>query len=369
MVRDSIDMATDLPVSAVDVGMPTPSPGDADSTRTGRRSRSRSGWRPPSSGSHERAHIVVDGAACADCSTRECVVACPANLFVPTSDGGIVFNYEQCFECGTCYMVCNKRRRHQLELPRGRLRRGVPPHVIAVCLKWLAEPGEPGDERFGGISARRRGRTRAGPAARRAARRGRGRRQARAAAAVGTLRQALACGAARAVRIVGLAPRSTAPPSPDALAACVAGASFVWCGDMSSDRGSGSVPAFLAAALDARQALGCVGVTLGDGTTVEVVRRLDGGRREVLRATAPCVVSVEGSVARLRRAGLAATLRAADAPVEVVADGPRRSHEPARRRPPVPAAGQGPGRATRGHARPPPPARPTPAARRPTASG
>ncbi len=25
----------------------------------------------------------------------------------PTADGGILFNYEQCFECGTCYLVCN----------------------------------------------------------------------------------------------------------------------------------------------------------------------------------------------------------------------------------------------------------------------
>jgi ferredoxin like protein len=53
------------------------------------------------------AHIVVDGRKCVDCSTRGCIVACPANLFVPTADGGIVFNYEQCFECGTCYLVCN----------------------------------------------------------------------------------------------------------------------------------------------------------------------------------------------------------------------------------------------------------------------
>lgn len=55
----------------------------------------------------ERAHIVVDGDACNGCTTQACVVACPANLFVPTADGGILFNYEQCFECGTCYMVCN----------------------------------------------------------------------------------------------------------------------------------------------------------------------------------------------------------------------------------------------------------------------
>ncbi|MEZ5321832.1 MAG: 4Fe-4S dicluster domain-containing protein [Microthrixaceae bacterium] len=55
----------------------------------------------------ERAHITVDGDTCRGCTTRACVVACPANLFVPTADGGILFNYEQCFECGTCYMVCN----------------------------------------------------------------------------------------------------------------------------------------------------------------------------------------------------------------------------------------------------------------------
>jgi ferredoxin like protein len=56
---------------------------------------------------HHRAHITVDADVCRSCTTRACVVACPANLFVPTSDGGILFNYEQCFECGTCYLVCN----------------------------------------------------------------------------------------------------------------------------------------------------------------------------------------------------------------------------------------------------------------------
>jgi ferredoxin like protein len=55
----------------------------------------------------DRAHITVDGDACQGCSTQGCVVACPANLFVPRADGGILFNYEQCFECGTCYLVCN----------------------------------------------------------------------------------------------------------------------------------------------------------------------------------------------------------------------------------------------------------------------
>jgi ferredoxin like protein len=55
-----------------------------------------------------RAHITVDSDVCRSCTTRECVTACPANLFAPTAEGGILFNYEECFECGTCYLVCNK---------------------------------------------------------------------------------------------------------------------------------------------------------------------------------------------------------------------------------------------------------------------
>ena len=72
------------------------------------------------------AHIVVDGDPCRGCTTQECVTACPANLFVPTSDGGILFNYEECFECGTCYMICNTEGRHHVALPRGRPRRRLP---------------------------------------------------------------------------------------------------------------------------------------------------------------------------------------------------------------------------------------------------
>ncbi len=69
----------------------------------------------------ERAHITVDDTICRDCSVRGCIVACPANLFVPTSDGGIVFNYEQCFECGTCYMVCNEEGAISWDYPEGGL--------------------------------------------------------------------------------------------------------------------------------------------------------------------------------------------------------------------------------------------------------
>lgn len=148
------------------------------------------------------------------------------------------------------------------------------------------------------------------------------------------LREALAAGASRAVRV-------DASPDlrSDAVARALAGAitavvdrpSWVLCGDYSLDRGSGSVPAMLAAELDAAQALGLVGVDIdaatgtSDGRALHATRRLDGGRRERLRVSAPAVLSVEGSVARLRRATLAAGLAARNAPVEIVSGpaGPR----------------------------------------------
>ena len=66
-----------------------------------------------------RAHITVDPDVCRSCTTKACVTACPANLFAPTADGGILFNYEQCFECGTCYLVCNKEGALTWEYPLG----------------------------------------------------------------------------------------------------------------------------------------------------------------------------------------------------------------------------------------------------------
>jgi ferredoxin like protein len=68
---------------------------------------------------HERPHITVDTSVCRTCPSRECIVACPARLFVPTADGGILFNYEQCFECGTCYLVCNNEGAITWTYPEG----------------------------------------------------------------------------------------------------------------------------------------------------------------------------------------------------------------------------------------------------------
>jgi electron transfer flavoprotein beta subunit len=123
------------------------------------------------------------------------------------------------------------------------------------------------------------------------------------------LLDALAAGAGSVVR-VDLAAGVPSPLVAAALAAHLDGCRLVLCGDLSVDGGSGSVPAYLAGHLGAAQALGLVALELGPPGTVTALRRLDGGRRERLRVTAPAVCSVEGATARLRRAPLAAVLAA-----------------------------------------------------------
>ena len=131
----------------------------------------------------------------------------------------------------------------------------------------------------------------------------------------GLLRDALAAGAGRAVRceLPAGAPSELAAAT---LAPAFAGVAMVVCGDWSLDRGSGSVPAFLAARLGAAQALGLARLHPDASGLVHAERRLDLGRREVLRVRAPAVLSVEGATARLRRAPLPALLRARDAAID-----------------------------------------------------
>lgn len=187
---------------------------------------------------------------------------------------------------------------------------------IVACLKWVSHPGEPHDERFAGMSPADQS------ALEFALRQGELLGTGITAITVGppgadkVLRDALACGATRAVRIE--APTTAAGTDvATAIADHLTDVQWVWCGDYSLDRGAGSVPPFIAAHLGAEQALGVIAVTLGDGS-VDAVRRLDGGRRERLHVTAPAVVSVEGATAPLRRAGLQALRAAATAPIEVV---------------------------------------------------
>ncbi len=139
------------------------------------------------------------------------------------------------------------------------------------------------------------------------------------------LRDALACGAADAIRI-DLADGTPSEIAAAALATALARADLICCGDHSLDRGTGSVPAFLAANLGRAQALGLVRVAIdADATTpnapvrVTATRRLDHGRREVLRVAAPAVLSFEGGTAELRRAPLSAVLSARRAEIMTIA--------------------------------------------------
>ena len=103
-----------------------------------------------------------------------------------------------------------------------------------------------------------------------------------------------------------------------ALAALLAHADLVVCGAWSLDRGTGAVPAFLAAERGAAQALGLVRVTPGEPGTVLAERRLDGGRRERLAVRAPAVLSVEAGTAVLRRGSLDSVRTARHAPIAVM---------------------------------------------------
>lgn len=128
-------------------------------------------------------------------------------------------------------------------------------------------------------------------------------------AAQGALVQALAAGATDVVH-VDAPPGLASPVVATLLAHEFANCDVVICGDYSLDRGSGSTPAFLAAELEASQALDLSAVVADAAGTVLVDRRLEAGRRERLRLTGRMVLSVESSVARLRRAALPALIAA-----------------------------------------------------------
>lgn len=197
---------------------------------------------------------------------------------------------------------------------------------VVVCVKW-APPrltGDPStDERFAAMSAADQAALEFGL------------RTARATddelvvvtvgppSADKVLREALACGAHRAIRIDApsdVATRDSASAAARTLSK-LGSLGLIWCGDYSADRGSGAFPAYLAAHLGLDQSLGLVRVDFSHGGTLplDVVRRLDGGRRERSRVASSAVLSVEGSVARLRRASLGRTLSALSQPIEIEA--------------------------------------------------
>ena len=144
------------------------------------------------------------------------------------------------------------------------------------------------------------------------------------------LTEAIACGATSAIRIATDTNHKDSAPTSASVASALAevlrtiSPQMVLCGDWSLDRGSGSVPPFLAAELDFGQACGIVHVyestpsaSLDVSPLLQVDRRLDGGRREALTISGPSVLSVEGAAARLRRANLAGVMAAQKTPIEI----------------------------------------------------
>jgi len=193
--------------------------------------------------------------------------------------------------------------------------------TVAVCLKWTAQHGEAVDDvRFAGISDADQA---ALEVALRLAEQLGATITAIAVGPVGAdtaLRDAISCGAHGALRVDAPADLTSEDVARE-LSAHLVDAAIVVCGDASTDRGSGSVPAFVAHRLGRAQALGLVAIDV-DGTAspaaLGATRRLDGGRRERLRVPMPCVVSVEGAVASLRRASLRSALAARTALIDVV---------------------------------------------------
>lgn len=136
------------------------------------------------------------------------------------------------------------------------------------------------------------------------------------------LRDAMAVGAARAVRIdVGeQAPSGVVAAGLGALARSAPRPAQWWlCGVRSVDRGGAMVPALLAAELEWVAAAGLSAVERRFDGAVLAERRLERGRRERLCVHGPAVLSVEAGAAVLRRAALPDVLAASRRPVTVLA--------------------------------------------------
>ena len=135
-------------------------------------------------------------------------------------------------------------------------------------------------------------------------------------AAEAGLRDALALGAAKALRIEG-----PADPEPLLVAALLgplaSESDLVVLGARSVDRGSAAVAPTLAALLERPSACGLLDVAW-DGDRLAAERRLPAGRRERVRLPMPAVISVESDSIPLGRAALPATLEASGATIEVV---------------------------------------------------
>ncbi len=58
----------------------------------------------------EHSHIILSKEICRTCEHRACVQGCPANCYTFNEETGrLDVVYENCLECGTCYVICEKK--------------------------------------------------------------------------------------------------------------------------------------------------------------------------------------------------------------------------------------------------------------------
>ena len=65
----------------------------------------------------KEAHIKVNFETCNQCENRACIRGCPAQCF-ELVQGELKFQYEDCIECGTCKILCEKKA-IEWNYPRG----------------------------------------------------------------------------------------------------------------------------------------------------------------------------------------------------------------------------------------------------------
>ncbi|MCR4394918.1 MAG: 4Fe-4S dicluster domain-containing protein [Dehalococcoidales bacterium] len=67
----------------------------------------------------KESHIILNKDICQTCDQRFCVQVCPAKCYTfNESAGRLDVAFENCLECGTCYVIC-ERKAIQWSYPRG----------------------------------------------------------------------------------------------------------------------------------------------------------------------------------------------------------------------------------------------------------
>ena len=65
-------------------------------------------------------HIVLDTGVCIECDSRGCTTSCPARCYTwNEEEKKMTFVHDGCLECGTCYVVCERKAFTRWRYPRG----------------------------------------------------------------------------------------------------------------------------------------------------------------------------------------------------------------------------------------------------------